>query len=78
MKCSFDEIVKPDEISFPILARSVNGNTIVLFNSGCSGTILNSDRAYRDVGYCDELVNVFFEDFWVILPKGVTVTLEND
>lgn len=78
MKCSLNESIEPDETLFPVLARSANGNTIVLFDSGCSGMILSSDGAYQTGEYCYELISVHHEDYWVILPKGVTVTLEND
>lgn len=67
------------EIKYPLLAKNINNAMIAYFTSEHVALILDKGESQRfESGvYYDTLYGITGND-WEILPKGVTITLEND
>ena len=71
VKTEVIENVVEEGINYPVIAE-LNGD-FVLFTENCIGTVLQS-LTYPVGHYSDEWREI---KFWLILPKGVKVVLEN-
>lgn len=67
------------EIKYPLLAKNTSSGMIAYFMSEHVAVILDKGESHRfNTGaYEANLMGVKCDE-WEILPKGVTITLEND
>ena len=66
------------EIKYPILAKNINNAMIAYFVSEHAAVILDKAEAqFFETGDYEDALG-WDGDEWQILPKGVTITLEND
>lgn len=67
------------EIKYPLLAKNTTSNMIAYFMSEHIALILDKGASHRfETGVCYDTLYGLTGNDWEILPKGVTITLEND
>lgn len=67
------------ELKYPLLAKNNGNNMIAYFISENAAVILDkaASHYFKEGEYEDALTSINGGD-WEILPKGVTITLENE
>ena len=61
------------EIKFPVLAKALGQEHIVMFTSKTKGIVLNGTKVYKVGHFCSDWVNIEDKDVWYILPKNYKV-----
>lgn len=66
-------------LKYPLLAKNKENGVIAYFTSECAALILDKgeSQCFETGVYESELLGIKCAN-WEILPKGVTITLEND
>lgn len=60
---------------FPLLAKHIDSDLVVLFTSTCIGVVMIPNRNYTYGYYMNGWNSAFDSNIWTILPEGSSVTL---
>ena len=80
MKSVFNKIdkEKPKEIEFPVLAKHVGCDSVVLFIDYTKGVVVHGDKSTFSSRYYENYVSVDNNSVWRILSPEESIVLSND
>jgi hypothetical protein len=79
MKTKIDEALENAEPKFPLLARNVAHDFIVLFSGKREGTVVHIKNKICPVGHhTNAWIDLDESEIWTILPPGSKIILEQE
>ena len=67
------------EITYPVLAKHMSVGMVVMFTAPTNGVVVKKGVQYEIGHYSESWIDLESDhDCWMILPKGSTITLEQE